>query len=188
MPWPPLVAACRRMACLDRRALDRVQRARAEDRRPDAVGGHRARQPALRRLVRDRLQPPLVGRHRHRAVAVQPAAADAEVLPEEGADLGAGARARVVGARVPVHAALPARGPREAAGTAAQGPRHDARCLPPLPDPPGLRAELPRGHAVLDRQARSRSSRRTVTCCCRGPAASPKSSRRWATSWTRCST
>ena len=99
-------------------------------------------------------QPPELGGHSRAAVPAQPAHAVPQVLPQAGADLGAGDRPVLVGAGVSLHEAIQQGIPGQAPGKARRGPGHHAPGLRALSDQPGVGVQFPGRDPLHRRQAR----------------------------------
>ena len=140
------------------------------------------REPAPARLVPGVEQPPELGRHPGAAAHLPRPHSVPEVLPEAGADLGAGDRAGLVGAGLPVHEA------RQGPGRAQQRPEDDARGLREVQAHSDLGHQLRRGHPLHAGQARAAERAPTATCSSPRSAASASRWRRWASSSRPCST
>ena len=133
---------------LDRPGVDQLQRCDLQLDGCIAARGRRRRRTRSAQLVPGAVEPPVVGRHPGAAEGVQPPHPVPEVLPQAGADLGAVARAGVVGARLPVHEAPLGHVPAEAPGSPRRGPRRDAQGLRALRAAADVGDELRRGHAL----------------------------------------
>ena len=173
---------------VDRRDLDRRQQRLDEPDPAHPLGRRGRRRARLPQLVSGELQPPVLGRHPGAAAPLQPAHPAAQVLPQAAADLGAGDRARVVGAGVPVHAAAQRGVPAAPPGDARQGPGDHAQGLRALRADPDQRDEFPRGDALHPGQARPPAAPPTGTCSSPRRAALRWHSTPWGTSsgrsWT----
>ena len=165
----------------------RQQRVDAADAK-DALGCRGSCRSPVSRLVHGQLQPPVVGRHPGAAACAEPPDSDAQVLPEAAADLRAGHRPRVVGARLSVHASPFRRRTQAASGEAVRRHRGDPPGVPEVRAGADQRDELCGRHALHAGEAPQRSVRPTATCCAQGPAHWRWRWVRWATSSTRCST
>ena len=131
----------------DRDRLDRGQQRVDRCGGPYPLGRSGTRGTRAGRLVPGVEQPPELGRHPGAAEDLQPPDSAAEVLPEARTDLGAGYRARVVGAGFPVHATARRPGWR-------RRPRACASGLQEVQRRADLGDQLSRRHALHARQAR----------------------------------
>ena len=148
----------------DRGALGRGQQRLDAPHATHALGRRRIRRSRLSRLVPGELQSPVVGRYPRTPASAEPTDPNAEVLSEAAADLCAGHRPRVVGARFSLHAPPLRRRSQAASGKAVRRHRRHAPSLREVCPGAHQRDEL-RGRARASRRPSSdRSAHRIVTC------------------------
>ena len=123
------------------------------------------RRTRVQGLVPRQLQSPVVGGHPRAAARAQPAHPDAQVLPQAAAHLCAGHRARVVGARLSLHAAAFRRLPpvriRRNGTDDLQAARTACREIRAAP---GVARRISRKARGSRRRNTKRSTRPTATC------------------------